>query len=220
MKCCEAKRLLRGYLDRELSYNEEVEFKQHLADCPACSDEVGAMEECVALLRNLPETDPGPGFHAAVMEKIRQAEARAFVPDEPVESWLDRLRATLGAGLLRPALVGAISLVAGILIGGGAVRMVLSGGGPTFLAAQPAQTAALSPAAPAQPAVVTTESPISDLALDMHPAASDTSRYESEPEYLLEPYVPDSQRGLVPVGMDRVNVGGEREAQGDAYVTF
>src|SRR5713226_10383404 len=78
-------RLIRDNLERVLAESnckgqaaghyssEQLPREQHLAECAECSDEVAAMREQAALLRELrapDEIEPRGGFYARVMERI------------------------------------------------------------------------------------------------------------------------------------------------------
>src|SRR5713101_3472567 len=78
-------RLIRDNLERVLAESnckgqaagqhssEQLPREQHLAECAECSDEVAAMREQAALLRELrapDEIEPRAGFYARVMERI------------------------------------------------------------------------------------------------------------------------------------------------------
>lgn len=221
MRCSDAKRLCCGHLDRELTRAEVEAFQAHLRDCPECAAQVEQLEECVELLRGLPEIDPGRGFLECVQEKIRAAEAgeRPLPADE--RSWSQRVREWAGALTLRPAMAAGVWLLCGILLGGGVARLAWNTPGDSPGAASNLVDAAPQalPRGGGEAAGLGVQSPFRDLDLEHLVAATDTNRFE--PEYLLEPYVQDPQRGLVPASMDYLReVTGDRDAQNDVYTVF
>jgi hypothetical protein len=85
--------------------------RQHMNDCPECRDEVSAMADHAALLRELkaPETfeaEPRAGFYARVMERI---EASA-----PVSIWNSFIESAFGRRLAYASL--ALALVLGVYL--------------------------------------------------------------------------------------------------------
>ncbi|HEY1133548.1 MAG TPA: anti-sigma factor [Nocardioides sp.] len=61
-----------AYAVDALSAEERAGFEQHLAECPACREEVDSLREAAALLPAITETEPSPGVRAAVLAGITQ----------------------------------------------------------------------------------------------------------------------------------------------------
>ena len=219
MKCSDVKRLCCGHIDGELACTEEEELQAHLRECPECAAQLEQLADCVDLLHGLPSVDPGPTFYDCVRRKIAAAEAGDLQLTPEAQPWGDRLRDWWGGLTMRPAMAAGVWLLCGILLGGGVARLAWyapgegTTSGPNLVAVPPAGDLS------GGYADLEGGSPLSDLNLDHLAAVSDTNRLE--PEFLLEPYVQDPQRGLVPAGMDYTRgVAGDREAQNDVYTVF
>ena len=217
MKCKAARRRLSACVDRDLTFEEEARLREHLQDCGDCARELERVERMVALLESLPETDPGPGFFAAVQRRIQQEQgaAAAARPEREVRA---RLCAWLRLPVVRPALCAAsLGLVVGILVGlSGAPQMA------TLLRGTQAPDAVfVSTDTPEEPSAAATvesyRSPIADLDLSRFEALGDTIHLENEPEFVLERYTADPQRGLVPVEPGTRTV---TSSQSDGFITF
>jgi len=224
MKCSSARGLFSAHLDRDLSFEEEGRLSEHLERCPACAAELASMEKVTNLLQTLTPIEPGPDFYDGVRRRIREADARTEAgevllgvgPTELVRRWL-------ATAWLRPALGAALGLCAGILVGVNAPQLA----GLLHADREPMVQMA-APRTAASPAVFasagTTSAPVgplADLDLTHLTALSDSARLESQPEYILEPYMTDPQRGLIPAGGGYGRaVGGSSDEQNDAFITF
>ena len=51
MTCREFRKFIQAYLDHDLSAEVEQDWRQHLAGCSACRNNVRAYEKCLALMR-------------------------------------------------------------------------------------------------------------------------------------------------------------------------
>jgi hypothetical protein len=210
MKCSHARAQFSSYLDRDLSFQEEADLRQHLEDCPGCAEEMTRLERVQGLLRGLPQTDPGPGFYQSVRARIDAVGVDAEVdPIRQPFSPGDLLRRLLAPMWLRPAAGLAFGLALGLLIGTGADLQGparIGGGAPAIV-----QTDPVDP-----PAISSVDGPLADIPIPP-PESGDSVRVVGE-EYILDPYVRDSQNGLVPVN------GGYRrpvsQDQSDGYITF
>ncbi|MCK4303193.1 MAG: zf-HC2 domain-containing protein [Candidatus Eisenbacteria sp.] len=210
MNCNQARRLFSACLDRDLTFEEEADLREHLRICVDCADKMASLERVQVLLRGLPETDPGPGFYEAIREKIKAAGADAETAPRRRFSLIGYLGRALAPAVLRPAAGVAFGLVAGLFIG-------FSGSN---------QDGAPSPPAESRVDVLVPESasdvsPIADLDLSHLSALSDSLQLDGE-EFVLEPYMRDPQRGLVPVGAgyQRTVTNGDGDDQRDVYITF
>jgi hypothetical protein len=182
------------------------------------------LEEVQGILRALPETDPGPGFYAAIRRQIDELGPNADLPAirEPI-SLGDLLRRALSPLWLRPAAGLALGLVAGVVIGFAGGQLGETGGPPVESPGLIAEAPRPDPtgSSSSDAALVGSSSPLADLDLSHLSQLADSLGMGAE-EYILEPYVTDPQRGLVPEG-DRysrtVGSGGGNE-QPDAYITF
>ncbi len=214
MKCSHARGKFSSCLDRDLTFQEEGDLRQHLEDCPGCAEEMRRLERVQGLLRGLPETDPGPGFYERVRARI--AAAGPNLQPDPVRPpfslsvWLGRL---LSPMWLRPAAGMALGLAAGLLIGIGAV-----GNAPFNADLRATDVAHLGDLD--QPTSTVDAGPLVDIELPPFAALSDSVRVVGE-EYILDTYVNDSDGGLVPAGSGSFRrVSGSGHGQGDGYITF
>lgn len=100
-----AARALSAYLDQELSPSEMRAVAAHIAECPACREELAALRGIKDLLGRLPEVEPPAGMWAAV-------RARTAVPRHPSATILETLR----AAFRRPAAAAVAAMVIVLLI--------------------------------------------------------------------------------------------------------
>ena len=227
MRCSEARRLCSVYLDRDLTFEEQSEFRRHLDGCPECAEELRQMQECVALLQSLPETDPGPEFCEAVCRKAREAEATGRAGGRVGFSLAEFFRARFSTPVLRPVMIAAAWLVMGVVLGGGSVYFAWNQGGDDAIdlaessgggATQVESGLVRVESAALQPESEAASGPFADLDLSH---LWDAAESQPEPEYMLEPYVADPQRGLVPAGMEYGRgASGDWDTQNDVYITF
>lgn len=226
MNCSQARRLFSAYMDRDLTFQEESDLRRHLQRCRGCAEEMARLEGVRDLLRALPEADPGPGFYEAVRGRIEAARG------DPEPSLLDRrfslaelLQKALAPARLRPVLGMALGLLVGLVIGIGGSRLGEwwapgAGTAPSLVrVGDPADLPEDSAVFP-DPGDGSETGPLADIDISHLRSPSDSLRLEGE-EYILEPYMTDPQRGLVPVrfGHQRT-VGSERDAQSDVYIIF
>ncbi len=229
MNCNEAKRRLSAHLDRDLTFEEEEHLEAHLVQCKDCAEEEEQLQCLVGLLHALPEADPGESFLAAVQARIAEAEASGAVGEayedlggyaEPGRaSWTDGLRAAWSSMWLRPAMGVALGLGIGLLIGfGGSAE---DGGAPglgTQTGSQMATTDPVDEVRAGEDELLATgvSGPFSDIDLSHLDQGEDVSE-----EFIIEPFVRDPNRGLVPAGSDvGRQVGGDRDSHSDVYITF
>jgi hypothetical protein len=207
--------MLSACLDRDLTFEQEEGLRGHLSQCARCAEQLKELEGIQSLLRNLPVTEPGPQFYPSLCERIRQA--RGSIPEGSERRGLiERLQGVFAPQWLRPAMGMALALAAGLVIGfyggghGGGFETSSSLGAPPIAQVSPSS---LEPGPEG--------SPIADLDLSHLSSLSDSLQLEGE-EYLLDPYVRDPQRGLVPAGSGHQRtVGGSRgDDPSDVYITF
>lgn len=229
MNCNEAKRRLSAHLDRDLTFEEEEHLEAHLAECKECADEEEQLQCLVGLLHGLPDADPGENFLAAVQARIAEAQAGGAAADtyedyadfgEParpsVGEWL---RAAWSSMWLRPAMGVALGLGIGLLIGfggsseDGVTPGLPAGGGPRMAATEPVSE---FPAGEADLLATGVAGPFADIDLSHLEQGEDVSD-----EYIIEPFVRDPNRGLVPAGSEVGRpASGDRDSQSDVYITF
>ncbi len=115
MKPCEQQQNIALYVDGELEGEKLARFEAHLAQCPACQEELEQVRELLRQLRDLPVVDVPAQLparlHAALIEEAGKARIR-----RPRPTWLPMAAA-----------VSAI-LVGGVILVGGALRMGQTGG--------------------------------------------------------------------------------------------
>ena len=100
-------------LDPQAAGNDSL--RAHLALCPACAEQLHALERTSALLDGWAAPDPSPWFDSRMAARLREAQAAA------PEGFWERVRSRLlfnTGRQFRPALAGALALA--LLAGGGA----------------------------------------------------------------------------------------------------
>jgi anti-sigma factor RsiW len=107
MNCGQVKRLLPPFLDEELSGRVREQIASHLASCPACRTELESLKVDMGLLEQVGTPEVTPYLVTRVMAEIRQR-------NQPVTHGVRRL-----AGSLAAALVVAVSIGAGVILGSG-----------------------------------------------------------------------------------------------------
>ena len=98
-------------LDRE---SVPVDVQKHVEDCPACKEELTALEATMHALDAWEAPEPSPFFEARMVARLRSEHEAAPA------GFFERLRARLlyGSNMhLRPVAAGALALL--LLIGGG-----------------------------------------------------------------------------------------------------
>jgi hypothetical protein len=223
MKCSKARSLFSAYLDKDLTFEEQGRVEEHLCGCSDCAAELGGMTRVQSLLHGLAPLEVGEDFCERVQRRVREAQDQP----ETIPAWsgggaLDAWRWWQRQVWLRPALGAALGLVAGVLVGVNAPQ----------LAGRSAATTSVSAPMVAVPSLTTTGAsgaggvardagPFSGIDLTNLASLSDSARLGASPEYVLEPYVTDPQRGLVPAtGAYGRAVGADWDDQNDAFVTF
>lgn len=227
MKCSCAQCRFSAYLDHDLDHDEELELRDHLQSCAECSSELAAVKETLSVLADLPETDPGADFYAGVTQMIH-ASGESFGGEEEARprTFLGRLQLDwLTTGLLRPALGMAVGLVAGIILMTSSPPLVaFLGGGSKDGNGSPSpgeHRAIPETMANRETGDATSGNPLAGIELPPLDSLSDVMGPDGEPEYVLEPYVPDPNGGLIPA--DRAygrTVGSDWDSQSDVFVTF
>ncbi|MBI4278017.1 MAG: zf-HC2 domain-containing protein [Armatimonadetes bacterium] len=71
-------RMLSAYLDDELAAGDAAAVREHLAECPECRRELGALRATKRLLGALPVRDLPTGFHEALAARIEEATQPAW----------------------------------------------------------------------------------------------------------------------------------------------
>lgn len=67
-----AEELMTAFLDQEIGADEESELKDLLARSPEAQKELGALQNLLKLVKNLPEVQAPPDFYEKVAKKIRR----------------------------------------------------------------------------------------------------------------------------------------------------
>jgi len=223
MKCGKARGLFSAYLDKDLTFEEQGRLEEHLCGCSDCAAELGGMTRVQSLLHGLAPVQVGEDFCERVQRRVREAQDRP----ETIEAWdgggmREAWRWWQRQVWLRPALGAALGLVAGVLVGVNAPQ--LAGRSPATMTVSAPMVALPSPATTggSGATVVTRDAgPFSGIDLTNLASLSDSARLGASPEYVLEPYVTDPQRGLVPAtGSYGRAVGADWDDQNDAFVTF
>ena len=104
MDCQEIKKLIPVYLDNELEPLESQQVRDHLSGCLACQKESEALKESWAMLGELDDIHPEPGF-------IGRFWTRLSLEKSWHEKILEAVRSVLPKGRLVPALVTACIVV-------------------------------------------------------------------------------------------------------------
>jgi len=222
MKCSKARSLFSAYLDKDLTFEEQGRLEEHLCGCSDCAAELGGMTRVQSLLHGLTPIEVGEDFCERVQRRVREAQDRP----ETLPGWDGGVREAWRwwqrQVWLRPALGAALGLVAGVLVGVNAPQLAGRSPVTTSVAAPIVAVSASAPTSgTSAPAAAPHASPFSGIDLSNLAALSDSARLNAVPEYVLEPYVTDPQRGLVPAtGAYGRTVGADWDDQNDAYVTF
>jgi Putative zinc-finger len=204
MNCNQARRLLSASLDKDTTFEEQSNLEQHLEACHDCTAEMEKLTSICGFLRSMPETDPGDNFLAQVQDQIRNAEpVMAPLPEAEGSSWLDGIREFFSIAWVRPALGGAVGLLAGLLINfGGAVNTTAPNMVPMIAENEtPMEVGGYV-------RHIADSGPFSEIDLPSLDSLNDSL------EYVLDPYVQDPARGLVPMGnsdVHQVNADGNTQ---------
>ena len=84
MRCGKARSLFSSYLESTIGGRSVAVLEEHLDGCSACRATYERLRGTVAMLDSVPEMEPPPDFHAAVMARVERA--RRIAP-EPVRWW-------------------------------------------------------------------------------------------------------------------------------------
>jgi len=76
VSCQEIGRLMSLALDQSLTQGEVHRLEEHLARCPTCQEECGAMQRVSRLLTDALLMSPPPGFAARVIQRLARRQAR------------------------------------------------------------------------------------------------------------------------------------------------
>lgn len=223
MKCSKARSLFSAYIDKDLTFEEQGRLEEHLCGCSDCAAELGGMTRVQSLLHGLAPIEVGDDFCARVQRRVREAQDRPeTIEAGELGGLADAWRWWQRQVWLRPALGAALGLVAGVLVGVNAPQWARRSPAPAAVEAP--MVAVPSPAVTGgsgTAAVPQETSPFSGIDLTNLASLSDSARMGASPEYVLEPYVTDPQRGLVPAaGAYGRAVGADWDDQNDAFVTF
>ncbi|MFH1144485.1 MAG: anti-sigma factor [Candidatus Eisenbacteria bacterium] len=225
MKCKSMCKHFSACADRDLSFAEEARLREHLRECPECAREFDCFERMLGLLEDLPESDPGPDFYAAVRRRI-QTEGSSIEESEPsaIGRWLGRVGGWLRPALPRPALLrpafGAafLGIAIGLLVGTQVPQVGrLLAGEPGSRMPASSSVSEVESGTEGLAAGGEYRSPVADIDLDRLAAMADTVHLEGETEYVLERYLTDRQRGLVPADLQGQPV---MDNSSDVFITF
>ena len=104
MDCQKIKKLIPSYLDKELEPKEIQQVREHLSCCPDCQKELEAIEESWAMLGELDDIHPEPGFVGRFWTRLALEQSWQEKISEAVKNSLFKRR-------LVPALVTACIIV-------------------------------------------------------------------------------------------------------------
>ncbi|MCK5081630.1 MAG: zf-HC2 domain-containing protein [Candidatus Omnitrophica bacterium] len=107
MDCQEIKKLIPVYLDKELEPQESQQVREHLSGCPSCQKELEAFEESWAMLGELDEVRPEPGFVGRFWTRLALEQ-----------SWQERISEAVRNGLFQKRLVPALAMACIVVIVG------------------------------------------------------------------------------------------------------
>lgn len=107
MDCREIKKLIPIYLDKELEPSESHEVREHLSACPACQKEFEAFEASWAMLGELDEIHPQPGFVGRFWTKLAQEQ-----------SWYEKIFEAVGNSFVKQRLVPVLVTACLVIIVG------------------------------------------------------------------------------------------------------
>ena len=199
--CNKARGIFSPHLEKEASALEERFLLSHLADCPACREELDDLKASQALLAGLPRVEVSADFEARVLEKVRLAARQPAPERSPLilefrprwwEGWIPRFAlAGAAAALLVLASINTLHKSAGDLAG----RTEPAGGASALTAS---------------PVVSRLEDRFPDLPPEVRRALDEES-YVLDRMTIRPATSPGQTRVLAPV---------DQEASGPVYVTF
>ena len=92
---------LSGYLDGELPPEQRRWWEEHLAECPACRDELGRLRALSqSLRRGLPPREPSSAFREDLRRLLRSEPVAPTAPVRPKLPWSRWATPALAAGLV------------------------------------------------------------------------------------------------------------------------
>ncbi len=111
MHCQEAGKQLQLYIDERLTLDQVRKLEAHVARCPACREELAALEEVARQFKTVQMVAEPVEMHAQIMQRVAMAPRRnpqPFFPWRPsLAEWLAAIIlatiATLGSILAQPS---------------------------------------------------------------------------------------------------------------------
>ncbi len=117
MNCKEVQENLSVYLDNELEASERARLEEHLADCPACQEELQDLQMIVEQLSSLDEMIPPLGFRTELFAKLEEGLQKREVSSPMSKGFFARLKEKLAGAKRHSGLVPVtIALILLILI--------------------------------------------------------------------------------------------------------
>lgn len=107
MDCKDIKTLIPVYLDNELEPQESQLVRNHLADCPHCQNEFEAYERSWAMLGEIEDIQPEPGFIGRFWTRLSLEQ-----------SWHEKLIGAVQENLLKNQLIPALATACIIVVMG------------------------------------------------------------------------------------------------------
>jgi hypothetical protein len=107
MNCQTIKKLLPIYSDQGLGPIQEQEVRDHLKDCPVCRKEHEALKQSWAMLGEIEEIDPEPGFVGRFWTRLAAQQP-----------WYEKLLGALKERLFNKQLVPVLATACLLLIAG------------------------------------------------------------------------------------------------------
>ena len=160
------RRRLSAYMEEGLSARDHHRVETHLDACPACREELRALERTVHLLRGLEPEQPPDGLAAKVAARLDAGEGQPpwtarFSRLSVVSGWMD----WAGGAWTAPLVTAVAGLALVLAVQGIEVQVTWPGAGP-----EPSALAEAAPAPlPVQPAPA---APASALAARTHDSAA------------------------------------------------
>ncbi|MCK5013849.1 MAG: zf-HC2 domain-containing protein [Candidatus Omnitrophica bacterium] len=107
MDCQGIRKLIPIYLDKELEPQESQQVREHLSGCPECQKEFGAFEESWAMLGELSDIRPEPGFVGRFWTRLALEQ-----------SWKEKVLGAVSNGLIKRRLVPVLVTACIVVITG------------------------------------------------------------------------------------------------------
>jgi anti-sigma factor RsiW len=124
MQCEHAQEFLSEYVTGDMDRALAVSLENHLAACGSCSDAVAGLRSVWRTLDDAPVVEPPPAFHAALMQRIGEEQARS-----ESAARLSR-RAPVWRSLLQPRALAYAATVLVLLAGAEIVQVQRASLGP------------------------------------------------------------------------------------------